>query len=305
MLKKSLLLTVLLLIGHYAIIKLYTPIEPGIANLWDSNLIKAEKFIYDQGIEKDIIIVGSSLAAKLIEDSLPKRSANLALDGQSIYDGLEILLQLKRKPKLLLIESNVIERKISESFINSLFSVVMYPARKKTNLLRTKNKPEYFADLAIEETIVKPVCEKFINKLLYKIFNPISEYYANREGKPDMALRETMLEITKENIDNIILEKKYEKSVELLDKYIAHFSNLGTQIVFFEMPESTELCNNSWANFRDTLVIDRYKSYNVHYSLNPNCAHYTTSDAVHLDKESATKFTKQIVNLISTFEITD
>src|ERR1051325_3608686 len=78
--------------------KLYT-------GLLQQNTIKAQEYLYErQGTP--VVILGTSLSARISQDLIKDSVYNLSLMSGSILTGLEILKKCPRKPHLLLIESN-------------------------------------------------------------------------------------------------------------------------------------------------------------------------------------------------------
>lgn len=106
---RSLLIAVGLLVAWSAYVTSYPApryvIVPGQS---DANRLAIDR--YRHGTKPVAVIVGSSLSARLGPGSLPQCVVNLGLGGDSALSGLQIVEQKAAKPRVLLIETNLLHR---------------------------------------------------------------------------------------------------------------------------------------------------------------------------------------------------
>ncbi len=251
---------------------------------WADNVIKAQNFLYDKSDSVQNVIVGTSLACLIITDSLP-HTYNLGFQGQSVYDGLKILLHNVGEVKTIYIESNFIFGKENNTFMASLFSPMYYP-RKIFPSLREENHP-----LAI------------IGKLLtewFKNLNYILHGQAYKIGKKDMnenklvirpELFNQLLEIKKKSFSQVPTQKTIEDQFNLLRYYVDKFEKQGVKVVFFEMPVNYQLEDLPFLKVTRETLLNKFPLSKYKFIPIPADVKYITSDGFHLTSSEALQYT--------------
>src|SRR2546421_7447687 len=106
MIKKTIVSALIFFVAYNMYLSLAHP-EPGTGqHQWQKNIILIQNYA-DKYQGSPVVIVGTSLSARLYNDMLPTGFYNLGLAGGSIFDGLEVIRQSRKKPKYLLIETNI------------------------------------------------------------------------------------------------------------------------------------------------------------------------------------------------------
>ena len=103
------LITLLLLVGYYSLLIL-TNIKPRTAESnYVANQIRLQATEYESG-ELNVVTIGSSISARLDIQSIEGKgvSLNIGLDGSNAIFGGNQLLNLNKKPRVLLIEMNTV-----------------------------------------------------------------------------------------------------------------------------------------------------------------------------------------------------
>ncbi len=139
MIKKS-ILTFLILFVIYSVVVTTKPSIGASQHQWQRNVIKAQKFLFNETDTIKNVIVGSSLSSRLVVDNLPG-FYNLSFDGLCIYDGLKIIRNKKALPQNVFIETNVLLRDESKDFTDALFSPILYFLTKHLIALRADKQP--------------------------------------------------------------------------------------------------------------------------------------------------------------------
>jgi hypothetical protein len=71
-----------------------------------NNIVRAQRYVYQDDSDLKMVIVGSSLAANLNEKDIGEGVKSIAFGGGSSKTGLEIVKRSKSKPQIVLVEMN-------------------------------------------------------------------------------------------------------------------------------------------------------------------------------------------------------
>jgi hypothetical protein len=218
MIKKTLLVFTALFV-IYNIIVILNPKMSVTQQQWQDNVVKGEKYIYDESDSLTSVIIGSSLARRIVMDSLP-HFYNLAFAGQGCFDGLEILAHKKNLPKTIYIEINTILTEPNKEFTTSLFAPLPFNIKKYFVSLRSDKQP-----LGFSFGIVQSVLNK--NKNAENTDTNIPPEQENNIFKK-------VLGIQFKNYSQIPAGDTVPRLFSLLEKYVTDFKARGVKIVFFE-----------------------------------------------------------------------
>jgi hypothetical protein len=112
------------------------------SSLIQNNIVKAQRYVYQNNANIQMVMVGSSLSANLKVKEIGDRVSSIALGGGASQTGLEIIKKSKNKPPIVLVEINdTISRKIDTDFVNSLYDPVFYGLRRYLPMLREEYRP--------------------------------------------------------------------------------------------------------------------------------------------------------------------
>lgn len=247
-------------------------------NLWQDNLVKGEKYIYNETDTIKNIILGSSLASRIVVDSL-SHFYNLSFAGQGFFDGLEILKHKKNIPKNIFIEINSIFSEENKEFIVSLFSPLPFNVKKYCLSLRSDKQPLAFIFPAIQRILHKnnnhTTYDLNISKTDIeenKNFNKLLELQVNNYSKiPNI-----------DTVNNIFL---------LLEKCVSDLKIKGSNVIFFEMPVNPDLIELPLSKFIRNKFFEHFPSNQYNYIKSPDCSNYVTTDGVHLNDREAIVYT--------------
>jgi hypothetical protein len=280
MIKKTFLVTIILLLAYAAFIK-WKPNMLASQHQWQDNIIKAQSFVYEKTDTNRNVIVGSSLSCRIIMDSLVGYT-NLSLAGQSIFDGLNIVDHKEKMPQKIFIETNVVMRGLDEGFNNSLFNPFFFQVRKYVPSLRDGRQPIAVAGIRATNIIsriiskVKPTKTVAVNgasnqesdELFNKLLNDEIAYYS-KLPRPE----------------------KLKQVFDLLKIEVDKMEKRGVKIVFFEMPVNKSLCNLPLANSIRKNFEQYFPASKYSYMPMPDCSPYKTTDGIHFSKEDAVRYT--------------
>ncbi|UFH54597.1 hypothetical protein [Spirosoma sp. KNUC1025] len=235
---------------------------------WQTNLIKAQTFVYNPDAFENII-VGSSLSANVNITGC----YNLSLYGLSIYDGLHVISQTNHRIKNIFIETNFMLKDENKEFNDQLNYTIPFYLKKYIPALRDGKQPIVMAVESIRTISAKdkksaqtntPVSEELFDQLL----NDYVDYYSKIPTSDSLTYYTTQL-------------KSYTNSLEAK----------GVRIHFFEMPINEKLCDLPKATTIRNALYKNFPPSKYRYIEQPNCAIYHTTDGVHLSEPEIIQYT--------------
>lgn len=281
MIKKTLAVAAILLVLYTLFVLFFAPKWwYASQHQWQDNLIKAQHYLYDESDTIRNVIVGSSLSCRIVADSLPQ-TYNLSFNGQSIYDGLDIITHKSKLPENVFVEMNIALREGSEDFTSSLYTPVLAYLKKIFPSLRADKQP-----LGV------------VGRVSAYVFRSIRE---NKQQKENMST-ETVTRINDDlfvkMLDFQIREYSFipdtavvNRCFKNLSAYITEIESRGGKIIFFEIP-----VNNKLTNLPREVVV-REKFYQLFpptkydYIHIPDSVDYVTTDGQHLNSIEALDYT--------------
>jgi hypothetical protein len=288
MLRKIIFVALILTVGYAVFVSSFAPKWWNASqNQWQTNVIKAQNFIFGNTDSAVNVIIGTSLSCRLIIDSLPK-TYNLSFSGQSIYDGLNILVHKDKLPPKIFIEMNVALSKENKDFTSTINSPVLFYPKKNILALREDKQPMGI----IGNRIHKGIMDHFILKCKY--FFHLEPKKNEAENTDKNKLFEKMLQLQVEAYSKIPNEQLVNECFNTLAKYTMELERKGTTVVFFEMPVNSKLNYLPKAKIiRDTFY-SRFPKSKYQYIPIPDSLSFKTTDGVHLDEHEAMTYTSYL-----------
>jgi hypothetical protein len=277
MIKKTILVFIILF-GIYSLVVTLNPGMTATQHQWQENVVKGEKYIYNTSDTVNSVIVGSSLASRIVMDSLP-RFYNLSFAGQGIFDGLEIIKKTGKYPKNVFIETNSILSKHDESFTSTLFSPLSFNVKKYCTPLRSDKQPLAF---------IFPMIQTMLGK---KTEHREYEAKAVSNDPKENAMFTKVLEIQVHNYSQGPDTAYLNNQFAMLTNFVADLKSKGVNIVFFEMPLNPNLVELALAKAIRSQFYDHFPENDYHYIKIPDCSNYITTDGLHLNDKEAHWYT--------------
>jgi hypothetical protein len=284
MIKRS-IITFLILFVVYNIIVTKKPNIGASQHQWQRNVIKAQKYIYNDGQTFQNVIVGSSLSARFLMDSLPE-FYNLSFDGKSIYDGLDIIKNTKTLPKNVFIETNVILRDQSPDFTNSLFSPILFFLNEHLVALRADKQP-----IGIFIWTFKDIKNVILKKLNFTNDNQsINKQDVHNKQADNEVLFTKMLDMQIANYSKPPETLDVQNKLALLTTYINFLRTNHVNVYLFEMPIHPAIFELPQASIVRKEINKIFDKNRVTFLSNDTTAYHTT-DGLHLDQAEALNYT--------------
>lgn len=245
------------------------------------NQIKAEKYLYN-GQHEPAVVVGSSLAAHL--DKIPG-TYNLSLSGMSPLDGLALVISQKHPLRMVLVEMNFIDRKEDLDFTNHITNPVLMPAKRFLLPLRADKQP-----LAVVDEQFQLV----LGQLSYRFAGP-----ADGSPSEQISFFDQMIVKQRKRYAQPPVATLLQQQLDKLHQMVTLLEQRNVRVIFYEMPVDQRLCNTPRAKAIRGAFQRRFPPSAYSYVYPPTCAGYHTTDGLHLDGPSATKYTQYLQQQIA------
>jgi hypothetical protein len=281
MVRKSLLFALLLFAVYSLFISFVKPHWSIPQHQWQENRVKAEKYLYEDNSNKNVI-VGTSLSCRLIMDSLPN-IFNLALGGQSAFDGLYIIRNRGTFPNTVFIEMNYILKEESKSFLTSINNPLLSTIKKQLLSVREDKQPIAALGDIINIRATKP---------LFKLYRSgFAETHSISDKDDNKNLFNELIKEQEKNYKLTPNPKYLEETFTKLSKEVDLLKNNGVRVIFFEVPVNERLYNLPMPQLVRKEFFKYFPSNQFKYIIVPDCKGFTTSDGIHLVDDGAKIFT--------------
>ncbi len=189
------------------------PREPRFQSGDQLNRHVIEKFSHDASHAK-VVLVGSSMTARLGSAVESDCAYNLALGGEAASTGLTVLADLNASPALVLVEINVPERRPNERLVEQSTRVLarLLPA------LATENMPVNMLFSFMSQYKPAPTGQAVDDFVLAKALAVQRTVYAHEIPAPQLVT-----------------------NMEMLKRQVRRLEDMGTRVVFFELPVHPDL----------------------------------------------------------------
>lgn len=288
MVKKSLIITVVLVVA-YNIFITYCKVKPVGQYTFQNNLIKAEDYMYTDSLKDADLIIGTSISAKINQDKLPKNVFLVAGAGFSVYDGIDLVQNVGGHPKYVFIEENSINLPERPDFIKYLFNAPDYYRKKYLVSQRDDYQPAgefYNATYIHTAPRITFFSHYFFNPLIglfckgHVIPVNTADYYADAKMKA--------------HVDTGVIKRAFER----LQVKVHELEKQGTTVCFYGVPNDPKVyyglaCQTILNDFPRFFPPSKYT-----YLPHPNIYLYHTTDQIHMDDTSCTKFTYDLAKKI-------
>ncbi len=172
----------------------------------------------------DVVLVGSSVTFRLKEEYFTTlRLRNLALAGGSPVSGLEIVVNQRQLPKIILVEMNVLSRSVDSALVEK-YSRASYTAPLFFRPVRT-------AVAAYENWLHAPLSHEQLS----------TEFGRLLERKPSDFDNQVYLDRALQELNAEDPTAAAQKNVGIIRKLISDVEQRGGQIRLFELPYSAQI----------------------------------------------------------------
>ncbi len=240
-------------------------------NQWQGNMVAAEDYIYDN-TERSIVVVGTSLSAKMDMEYLSPDYWNLAFAGGAVSTGLEIIIRSGAVPKLVCIEANIFHD-TDEKMIGGLFTPIVWKWKQYLPSLRLKYQPFTIA-----------------YNLINRLFKTKSRLESEYQVEPEFFKK--MLDSYRRDYAKTPDERELSKRVKTIRGQMERLSGRNVRFIFFETPIHPELAASVQSVYVRKRLMEAFPPGAYTWLPRPDDAKYHTTDGIHLTDSSAYEFAK-------------
>jgi hypothetical protein len=120
------------------------------------NVIQAQDYVA-RSIPPQVVVVGTSMAARLPLHQLGTEAVNLAMYGDSLFTGLEVIRRSEQNPQIVLIETNLLMNELNPEIVGTVFRPVFHQLRPHLPALRERFQPANLVTGAWGEPLLRRV----------------------------------------------------------------------------------------------------------------------------------------------------
>ncbi|MCC6540999.1 MAG: hypothetical protein IT225_02145 [Flavobacteriales bacterium] len=270
MIRRSLIVFAILVVGYALYIKFGKPELNTVQHQASGNRISAEQYVFGPEAPDATVIVGSSLSFRIAMDSLPPHTSNLSFGGLTVYDGLELVRRSGKKPKRILVETNMIFKEADRAFLDAVFQPGLYELRKAAPILREENQPT-------------GVLIGYIKRAMKQ----------GGQG-PDVAeadsmqMSENLLNTNRGIFAKVPVDSTQERFMATLEREVKALEKNGTEVLFVEVPISAELMASPLATRARESVMEHFPTHTFIRSDRT----WRTTDGLHLEWHNAQRYSR-------------
>jgi hypothetical protein len=268
MIRTSIIVFVLLAIGYGLFLRVVKVDWDTTQHLANGNRIKAERFVYGEEQRDATVIVGSSLAYRIVLDSMPQGTTNLGFGGLSIYDGLTLVERSGKMPSRVMIETNVLYREPDHGFLKALFEPGLYEVRRAVPMMQEENQPSGVLFGWLKQRLLK-------------------ERDADHGQDDTTAVpNAVMMDEHRGNYALLPADSTQQRFMAMLERNVHALEERGIEVIFFEVPIEAELMSSALAAHSRAIIEARFPGRTFIRSNE----RWRTTDGLHLDKRDAQRF---------------
>jgi hypothetical protein len=257
-----------------------------------NNYQRAQHYVFDIPDQTNVIC-GTSMSEKLNDDMLGPDYYKLAMPGGSVFTSLEIIQRARKRPPVVLIETNVVTRDADPELLHDLFSPVLFQLRNYSPMFREEGRPANFVG-GLAEACVRKSCE-WTARILGQ---NQSASAASREEIPD-ELRAKLIRAEQAGWAVKPNEESLANETAKLAQHIDALNRQGSVCILFEMPVDPALSTLPRPVMVRQALEERFPRDKYHWiSFGPE-RNYKTRDGIHLIPEEANKLTQLIVDYVN------
>lgn len=249
------------------------PASDGIS-VWQTNVIKAERYAYHNQPDVKMVLVGSSLTNRLQPEFFEAKVINLAMSGRASQTGLEIVKRTKDKPSIVLVEVNdTIDRKIDAKLIDYVYQPVLHIVRYYVSMFRQEYQP-------------------------VSIFMSYLKNSKNQNGQEDNEsanpkLREKLIAQRVNSLMQPLSDSEKRiigEEVEDIKAQIATLKKDGVRVVLFDVPIEKRVANATKQKEVRKLLRSLFPADSYEWLPEPSSKNWVTTDGLHLGRSEAKEY---------------
>lgn len=260
------------------------PASDGVS-LIQNNIVKAQRYVYDDDSDLKIVMVGSSLSANLRATDIGKGVKSIALGGGSSQTGLEIVKKSNSNPPIILVEINdTISRTIDRDLVESLYNPVFYWMRQYLPILREEYRPVSVFIHSLKKQ----------SKHNQKTTKEALDSLEARNLTPELSQKaiQTTVDIQSQPLSKKDAED-IKKEAGVIRTQIAEINkNSGAKVILFDIPQESRVDAAIRRKQVRELTKKLFPSDRFEWLPPPPPREWRTNDGIHLIRSDSRDFAK-------------
>lgn len=274
MIRRSLIVFAVLVIGYALYIKFGKPELNTVQHQASGNRISAEQYVFSPDVPDATVIVGSSLSFRIELDSLAPNTSNLSFGGLTVYDGLELVRRSGKKPKRVVVETNMIFKDPDRAFLDAVFQPGLFELRKAAPILREENQPT-------------GVLVGYLKRGMKQ------EGDGPGATEPDsMLMSKNLFDTNRGIFAQLPADTTQQRFLATLEREVKALEANGAEVVFMEVPISGELMKSPLATRTREAVAARFPQHRFIRSERE----WRTTDGLHLEWHNAQRYSRWLAH---------
>lgn len=276
----------------------------------ESNVLLGSEYL-SVASQKDLVIVGSSMGAKIKVDALPG-AFNLSFTGRGALDGLAIVKHSSSRPSVVLVEVNTLFRSQHNEFTDKITSPYGRFLNRGSHEMPVNYIVEISAWAKCKLTSAKP--DSVVPQLPSSIHKSPADLQigggTEEQARPDKDAeidtmkneRAAFAKVTAQNIAEWqTLPEFYhlDENLDLLADYAATFAAENINLILMELPCNAEIYNSPRFQAIHEGIRSREGLRKLPLIRVDDISHYQSNDGLHLIPESSRRFTEFIATEVS------
>ena len=254
---------------------------------WQENVIKAQEYLWANP-PKMGAIVGSSLAARLAPTTLETDFDNLSFSADGPLTGLEIIRRKAIRPRLVLIETNMLLRERNENVIDCAFRPVLSDLRPLALGLRERYQPANFIAGAVGAKLVD--WSLGAGRHIY----PRSHVGAPSSTDKTKVIRDKVMTCAKAENEIIPERAQIERQIDRMKRCVADLEERGARCAFVEMPIDASLAELAQPSLIRSRMLEAFPESKYIWVRPEKNRQYVTLDGMHLPVAEADAYALRI-----------
>ncbi len=269
MIRRSFIVFLVLVAGYVLFVRFVKVGRDTSQHQASGNRIKAEQFVFGPDQPDATVIVGSSLAFRIVLDSLPPGTSNLGFGGLSIYDGLELIRRSGKHPARVLIETNMLFKEPDRAFLDALFEPGLYELRREVPILREENQPTGVLVGWLKERMR-------------------SAPETSTNAADSMEMSQNLFDTNMASFAQVPADSVQQRFIDRLTENVAALEEKGIKVIFMEVPVSPEITKSPLAIRSRELIEERFPDHPF-LRTDPQLT-WRTADGLHLQPANAERY---------------
>jgi len=292
MIKRSVLTAVVILIGYHLLLPHLSRRFYQILGQQRGNFLREENYVADPRPSTNVI-VGSSMAQTLNDNTLGPNYTKLTFPGNSVLTALELIKRSEKKPNLVLIETNACWKDADAELLHDAFDPWSVQLRQLSPIFSEEGRPANFLG-GIVEACVRRSCQiglSFFPKRheVLALSTPQTD-----PGEPVVQLKDVNMAEWDRTPPADVLNRQTAQLATLVDG----LNRRGCHCILFTMPMDNTLANLSGPRTWRIKMHEQFPPSQYDWLTFDSTHHYLTTDGVHLIPSEADRVTETLLDQV-------